>query len=72
MGKSIIHRAIGIHRRRLNKTKKKLDNEKYSSTEMSLKATTEFVDDPLLYKAIGQLTNEKLYREAKEIADDES
>ena len=38
---------------------------------MSLKATKKFVD-PLLYKTIGWLTNEKLYREVKEISDNET
>ena len=42
--------------RRLKNTKK-LDNEYYVYTEMSLKAAKEFVD-PNLYKTIGWLTNE--------------
>ena len=37
---------------------------------MSLKAAKQFVD-PLLYKTIEWLTNEKLYREAKKISDDD-
>lgn len=64
---SIIHQAIGILRRRLIQTKK-LEEEYYSSCEMTLKAQQKFVD-PLLYKTIGWLTSERLFEEGLDISD---
>jgi hypothetical protein len=63
---SIIHHAVGILRQRMKETKE-LDSEYYSAEEMSLKAEQDFVD-PLLYKAIGWLTNEKLYSDITDIS----
>ena len=64
----IVHSAIEILKNRMRNTKK-LDKEYYSSTEMSLDASKEFVD-PLLYKAIAWLVNEMLYSNATTVASD--
>lgn len=64
---SIVHQAMGILRKGLMQVQK-MDDEYYSSAEMSVKAQLEFVD-PLLYKAIGWLTDEALYTEAADISD---
>lgn len=62
---SIIHRAIGILREKM-KGFRKLDDEYYSSQEMSNEDSRKFVD-PLLYKAVGWLTDETLYNTAADI-----
>jgi hypothetical protein len=54
---SIVHAAVGILRKRILRTNG-LDNEYYSSAEMSLSAQKTFVD-PLLYKAVGWLASKK-------------
>lgn len=67
---SIVHLAVGILRRRMTQVKQ-LEQQYYSSQEMSLDACRDFVD-PLLLKTIGWLTDGKLYRDAKDIPDDDS
>ena len=64
----IVHKAIGILRERVIAKSGRLEKEYYSSTEMTLLAQTEFVD-PLLYKAIGWLSDETLFLEAGDIVD---
>ena len=64
----ILHRAIGILRQKISNMKTIDDNEYYSSNELSLEALSKFVD-PLLYKAIAWLTDEKMYVEAADITD---
>lgn len=63
----IIHQAIGILRRGFLDVSK-LEDEYYSPEEMSVESLQKFVD-PLLYKALGWLTDEKLCAEAADIAD---
>ena len=64
---SLIHKTIGVLRQRILKTKK-LENEYFSSKEMSLAAQKDFVD-PLLYKAIGWLSDEELFINGNDICD---
>lgn len=64
---SAIHKAIGILRERILKTKR-LESEYFSSTEMSLASQKDFVD-PLLYKAIGWLSNEELFINGSDISE---
>lgn len=66
---SIGHQAMGILRRGFYQIHK-LDDEYYSSAEMSTEAKQEFVD-PLLYTALGWLTDENMHAEAIDIADTE-
>lgn len=61
-----VHKACVILRQRIATTQK-LDNEYYSSNEMTLQAEKEFVD-PLLYKTIGWLTDETLFLEGDDIS----
>ena len=63
-----VHQAMGILRQRVSLVKK-LNGEYYSSSEMCVDAQKQFVD-PLLYNALGWLTNERRYRDAAD-ADDE-
>ena len=61
----IVHTAIGILRRRIKKSKGKVE-EYYSAGEMTLDSMKAFVD-PLLYKAVGWLTCDNLYPDAEDI-----
>jgi hypothetical protein len=63
----IIHQAVGILRERMFETRK-LDGEYYSSSEMTLLAQNRFVDS-LVYKTVCWLTDEKLFRDAADVAD---
>ena len=71
MGKSeesIVHHACGILRKHIGQTEK-IKGEYYSPAEIGLEGQRKFVD-PLLYKAIGWLIDEKLYEEADDVPTD--
>ena len=60
---SIVHRAIGILRKHISSSVKKLENQYYSPDEMTLNAQKDFLD-PLLLQAVYWLTNENAFQEA--------
>ena len=64
---TIVHKAVGILRKRMRKPKCQLENY-YSCDEISTESMKEFVD-PLLYKALGWLTNETLFSSGADIAE---
>ena len=63
---SIVHQAVGILRKRIMQTKP-LDNEYFSSDEMSLDAMREFVDS-LLYKSIVWFQDKKSFDQAEDVS----
>ena len=68
---SIVYKAMGILRKRVRNVRK-LNGEYYSSQEMDMNASKMFVD-PLLYQAIGWLTNnDKFYTNAEDLNDKET
>lgn len=64
---SLVHTAVGILRRRIETRQSQTRNDTYaSSDDMTMAALKNFVD-PLLYKAIGWLTNKDLFLGAMDI-----
>lgn len=66
---AIVHKAVGILRRRMTKSAAQPQNYP-SPDDMTVASLKDFVD-PLLYKAIGWLTNKDLFSQAADIADDD-
>ncbi len=65
----ILHKAVGIMRKRMMTNINRPNQEYYSSSEMSVKCMKDFVD-PMLYKMIRWLTNGELFRSASSDGDD--
>lgn len=65
---AIVHHAVGILRKRMALTNQ-LDGEYFSPQETGLDEQRAFVD-PLVYKAIGWMTNAKLYERGEDIQTD--
>lgn len=66
---AIVHKAVGILRRRMTKSAAQPQN--YPSPDDMTVASLKVFVDPLLYKAIGWLTNKDLFSQAADIADDD-
>ncbi|WAR13284.1 LOW QUALITY PROTEIN: hypothetical protein MAR_027464, partial [Mya arenaria] len=66
---SIVHKAVGVLRRRILRNTETLDSEYFSVDEMSLSSQKKFVD-PLLYKMICWMANSKDYENPNEIPND--
>ncbi|WAR09163.1 hypothetical protein MAR_019121, partial [Mya arenaria] len=66
---SIVHKAVGVLRKRILRNTETFDSEYFSVDEMSLSSQKKFVD-PLLYKMICWMANSKDYENATEIPND--